>query len=270
MTDTKITSFKGFDKDLKCRDFQYEVGETYTHDGKVIACSSGFHACENPFDVFNYYALYSSRFAVVVQSGDVAREADGDSKLASAKITIEAELSMPDYVKRCVAWLVDKTKDAATTGDYAPAATTGYRAPAATTGDYAPAATTGNSAPAATTGDYAPSATTGYRAPAATTGDRAPAATTGDYAPAATTGYRAPAATTGDYAPAATTGNSAPAASIGRFAKAKAGAGSGLCLAEYDNNFKLIHMFASMVGQKGIKPDTWYSLKDGKPVECDQ
>uniref|UniRef100_UPI0040486691 DUF7666 domain-containing protein n=1 Tax=Yoonia sp. TaxID=2212373 RepID=UPI0040486691 len=207
MTDTKITSFKGFDKDLKCRDFQYEVGETYTHDGKVIACSSGFHACENPFDVFNYYALYSSRFAVVVQSGDVAREADGDSKLASAKITIEAELSMPDYVKRCVAWLVDKTKDAATTGDYAPAATTGYRAPAATTGDYAPAATTGNSA---------------------------------------------------------------PAASIGRFAKAKAGAGSGLCLAEYDNNFKLIHMFASMVGQKGIKPDTWYSLKDGKPVECDQ
>ena len=151
--------------------------------------------------------------------------------------------------------------EAATTGDWANAATTGYRANAATTGEGANAATTGEGANAATTGD---------RANAATTGDRANAATTGEGADAATTGYKANAATTGDWANAATTGEGAIAASLGINAKAQASAGGAIVLAGRDNTGRLLHVFASKVGENGIKPDVWYALNEsGKPVEAE-
>lgn len=50
-----ITGFKGFDKDLKCKDYQYEVGKEFEEEGKIEACSKGFHFCENPLDVLGYY-----------------------------------------------------------------------------------------------------------------------------------------------------------------------------------------------------------------------
>ena len=101
----KIISYKGFDSNLKCRDFQFEVGKTYTHTGVVKACESGFHACENPWDVLSYYNIADSRFCVVEQSGDLQRHGD-DSKIASASITISAELTLPEFVKVCVNWLL--------------------------------------------------------------------------------------------------------------------------------------------------------------------
>ena len=83
-----ITAFKGFDKNIQCRGYQFEIGKTHTHEGEVEACSSGFHSCENPLDVLNYYPLISddgslNRFASVKASGTISRH-DGDSKIASA------------------------------------------------------------------------------------------------------------------------------------------------------------------------------------------
>ena len=137
-----------------------------------------------------------------------------------------------------------------TTDEGANAATTGYRANAATTGYSANAATTGNSANAATTG---------HGANAATTGDRANAATTG---------YRANAATTGYGANAATTGEGAIAAALGYASKAKAENGGAIVIVNRAGDMSIRHIFASKVGENGIKPGVWYELSaDGKPVE---
>lgn len=105
-----IRAYKGFDKNLQCRGVQFEVGQTYEHDGKVSACESGFHACENPFDVWSYYPL-DSRYAVVELGGEVSR-CDDDSKIAAARITISAEIALPQIISDGVAYLMGLCKDA--------------------------------------------------------------------------------------------------------------------------------------------------------------
>ena len=102
----EIKTFKGFDAQLKCRGFQYVVGATYEHTGKVSACNSGFHACENPADVWSYYPPGISRYAETVQSGTIARHPD-DSKIASAKITVTCEITLHSMIERVVKWIVD-------------------------------------------------------------------------------------------------------------------------------------------------------------------
>ncbi|EAU7106851.1 hypothetical protein E0519_02565, partial [Salmonella enterica subsp. enterica serovar Potsdam] len=104
----EIVTFKGFNKDLKCRDFQFEIGKTFHHDGKVEACGSGFHACECPFDVFSYYSPADSRFAEPISFGITDREEDGDTKIASASITIKAELTLPQFIQRGIEWIWSK------------------------------------------------------------------------------------------------------------------------------------------------------------------
>ena len=71
-TETQLVKgFKGFDKNLKCRNYQFEIGKTFVHKGEVKACNSGFHFCENPIDVLHYYAAGNSRFCEVEGSGEV-------------------------------------------------------------------------------------------------------------------------------------------------------------------------------------------------------
>ena len=100
-------AYKGFDKELKCREYKFEVGKNYVHNGKVEACRSGFHACENPFDVWSYYGVYESRFAIVEMSGDLSRSGD-DSKIASASITIKAELNLARFIDAAIKWVWER------------------------------------------------------------------------------------------------------------------------------------------------------------------
>ena len=239
-----MKAYKGFTKDMKCRGFQFEEGKTYEEDTASL-CKSGFPACENPLDVFSYYGPADSVYHEV-ELEDVAPRREEDSKVCAKRITVGAKLSIKDMIKASVLFVFEKAKEAnKTTGACAHAATTGTRAHAATTGDYAHAATTGT------------------RAHAATTGACAHAATTGACAHAATTGNYAHAVTTGDYAHAATTGKNSISVSLGIDGKAKASAGSWIVCAEYDNDLNLIAVRSEKVDGKIIKPDTWYSLKNG-------
>ena len=98
-----IKSYKGFDKDLKCRGFQYEIGKEY-EEPEADACRAGFHACERPLDVFNHYCPANSKFCEVEQSGELSRDTD-DSKVASTKIKIGAEIGIPGLVKAQIEWV---------------------------------------------------------------------------------------------------------------------------------------------------------------------
>ena len=151
-----IVAYKGFDKDLKCRGFQYEVGKEY-EEPDAKACEKGFHACEMPLDVLSYYEPgKQSRYCVVEQSGVISKHSD-DTKVASSKIKIGAEIGIPglvkaqiEYVKsRCTTNEVGKDKTALT-GGYMSALTGGDWS-ALTGGDWS--ALTGGDGSALTGGD---------------------------------------------------------------------------------------------------------------------
>lgn len=143
----EIVTFKGFNKDLTCRDFQFAIGETFHHDGKVEACGSGFHACECPFDVFSYYPPAESRYAETISFGVIDREEEGDTKIASASITIKAELTLPQFIQRGIEWIwskIDKSlEQQIMTGDWSAATNTGDWSAAEVSGSQSVAASLG-------------------------------------------------------------------------------------------------------------------------------
>ena len=144
--DNIIRGFKGFDKDLKCRGFQYEIGKDYEHEGEVKCCERGFHFCENPFDVFRYYLPCDSRYCEV--ECDVnADKANDDSKVATSHIHISSEIGLNGLIKAGVKFILDKVnyKDtkSTNTGDYSAATNTGDRSAATNTGDQSAATNTG-------------------------------------------------------------------------------------------------------------------------------
>src|ERR1051326_8032783 len=145
MSDT-VVAYKGFDRNFQCRDHQFEVGKTYTVNGKIAVCENGFHACEAPFDVWGYYSPANSRFASVEMSGELARHC-GDSKIAAASITIKTENSLPDFLKRGVDWILNhvdfKSAPATNTGNCSAATNTGDQSAATNTGDQSAATNTG-------------------------------------------------------------------------------------------------------------------------------
>ncbi len=230
-----VTAYKGFKQDLTCRGYQFEIGGTYKHEGEVEACASGFHSCEYPLDVFGYYAPGYSRFAIVKASGQLSRH-DDDSKIASATLVVEAEISMPTMISRALDWImskVDKSVEQTVVGGTA--SNTGNRSAASNTGDYSAASNTGNRSAASNTGDYSA------------------------------------ASNTGDYSAAEVSGKESVAASLGIEGRARASAGSAIVLCHRDDEGRLIHIRASKVGENGVEPDTWYQLNaEGEFVEFDE
>ncbi|WP_427197588.1 DUF7666 domain-containing protein [Pseudomonas aeruginosa] len=224
-----VTAYKGFKQDLTCRGYQFEIGGTYKHEGEVEACASGFHSCEYPLDVFGYYAPGESRFAIVKASGQLSRH-DDDSKIASATLVVEAEISMPTMISRALDWIMSKVdksveqtvvgETASNTGNQSAASNTGNRSAASNTGDYSAASNTGNRSAASNTGDYSAASNTGNRSAASNTGDYSAASNTGDYSAASNTGNRSAASNTGNQSAASNTGNRSAASNTGDYSAA--------------------------------------------------
>ena len=275
--------FKGFDKDLKCRDFQYEIGKEYTEE-KADICNCGFHACEFPMDVFGYYHPSDSRYCEV-ELEENGQKSSNDSKRVGKKISVKAEIGIAgiikagvEYIKEQVNWEDDK---ATNTGYRSAATNTGYQSAATNTGDYSAATNTGYRSAATNTGDYSAATNTGYRSAATNTGYQSAATNTGDYSAATNTGDYSAATNTGDYSAATNTGyrsaaivegKESIALATGIESKAKGKIGCFIVLAEWkeiNNEYHIVDVKSAKVDGENIKEDTFYMLKDGKFVEVD-
>ena len=138
--------YKGTDKDMKCRGFQYKLGEAAVFDGEPHLCRAGLHACEQPIDVLNHYAPNKSRyFEADAEEVTDERESD-DSKIVAKKMTLKAEIGVPGLVKAQIEYVksqigfddaikrANAEKKNHATGDRGAASATGYRGAASATG----------------------------------------------------------------------------------------------------------------------------------------
>ena len=243
-----IKSYKGFDKNLKCRDFQYEIGKEYEMDGEIKVCSRGFHACESPLEVFDYYPMIGSRFCEVEQDGNISKE-DRGTKICSSKIKIKAELKLADMINLGVEWLKEITspeKIKTSIKDNS-------------SGDDAKIGSSGKYAKIGSSGDYAQIGSSGYNAQIGSSGDGAQIGSSGDYAKIGSSG---------DGAKIDSTGEGCVIMCAGINSVAKASKGSWITLSEwsYSNKKKRyipVCVKTEFVDGEKIKADTYYKLAGG-------
>ena len=276
-----ITAYKGFNQDLTCRGFQYEIGKEYEMDGNIECCNHGFHACESPLEVLDHYFLDDdcrlARYCEVEQSGTLDKENDESTKVASSKIKIKAELKFADFIKLGVEWIKEKvnqsdSKDAMLSDNG------GYSAQIGSSGDYAKIGSSGNSAQIGSSGNYAKIGSSGDYAKIGSSGDSAKIGSSGYsaqigssgyYAKIGSSGYSAQIGSSGDYAKINSTGEDSVICCAGHNSIAKAKKGSWITLSEWvysDEKGRYVPkcVKTEQVDGERIKEDTWYKLIDGE------
>ena len=227
MSKNVIKSYKGFDKDMKCRDFQYEVGKEYDMDGEIKCCNRGFHACKSPLEVWDYYDMLNSRFAEVEQSGKIDEE-EKSTKVCSSHIKIKAELKLADIINIGVEWLKDITSPSKVKTDGALSdngvrkkqiGSSGYSAKIGSSGDSAKIGSSGDSAQIGSSGDSAKIGSSGDYAKIGSSGDYAQIGSSGDYAQIGSSGDSAQIGSSGDSAKIGSSGDYAKIGSSGDYAQ---------------------------------------------------
>ena len=254
-----IIAYKGFDKDLKCRCFQYEVGKTYKHEGEVKCCNSGFHACENPLDVLKFYNDFDSRYCKVEQSGAFSKNED---KTASSEIKIVFEIGFVGMFNAGVEWIkkitnpqeiIKDTKcgDGDSQCDNAQIGSSGYNAQIGSSGDNAQIGSSGNGAQIGISGNNARIGSSGYNAQIGSSGN---------YAQIGSSGNGAQIGSSGDNSVICCSGNNS-------IVKAKKGSWITLSSWRYSDETKCnipVCVKTEYVDGERIKEDTWYKLVDGE------
>ena len=284
-----MKAYKGFDKNLKCRGFQYEIGKEY-EEKEAKVCEKGFHACTNPLNVLQYYPpCYENRYCEVEQDGEFSENVD-NSKVASTKIKISNEISLEELIQAAMDKSGESENYSVNTDNHTVSENTkncsialneGYRSMAANAGKYSLATTTRSFTVAANTGDYSAVLSDGYRSIAANTGDRSAAISYGEDTVAINAGsesiainkaVESVALNIGDRAEASVTQEGSIAIATGIQSKAKGGLGSAIVLVERTTwngyRYPLNDIKAAIVDGEKIKADTWYMLKNGEFVEA--
>ena len=282
--------YKGTDKDMKCRGFQFELGKEY-EEAEAVLCEKGFHGCEYPLDVFAHYAPADSRFFVADLDGVTDEEEEGDSKRTGTKIKLRAEIGIAGIVKAAVEYIKEKAESSKNqTGNWSAETNTGHRSAATNTGNWSAATNTGDWSAATNTGNRSAATNTGDCSAATNTGDCSAATNTGDFSAATNTGYRSAATNTGDrsaatntgYCSAATNTGDRSAATVdgkesiaivtGVDSKASGAIGCWLVLTERGDwngdTCPIKEVRAVKVDGGAIKPGVFYKLENGEVVEA--
>ena len=221
----KIKGFKGFDKDLKCRGFQYEVGKEYEQKGEIRCCDNGFHFCENPFDALDYYNPATSRYCKVEGEGKIDK---GIKKVAVSHIHIGDELNWPNFINACVKFIFDKVNwnsvhminndnysVAKNNCVYSVAMNDGKHSVATNTGDCSVAMNAGFKSVATNTGECSVAMNYGYKSVAMNDGYKSVAMNSGDMSAAKNIGKCSVAINVGDDSIVTNSGIRSIAANIG-------------------------------------------------------
>ena len=278
-----IKSYKGFNKDMTCRGFQYEEGKEYEEE-TADACHSGFHACEYPLDCLGYYSPNESVYHEVEQNGEFDRGED-DSKVASTKIKIGARLDISGLVKAAIDFTMSRVKkEAESDEDCGASSATGDYGASSATGNCGASSATGYKGASSATGDYGASSATGNCGASSATGYKGASSATGDYGASSATGNCGASSATGYKGASSANDSESVAVAWGYKGKAMGVIGSHIVLAEWkyigskeDDRYDRAEQEAwEFVGAKmfrvdgeKVKPDTWYRLENGELVEVE-
>ena len=277
-----MKGYKGFNKDMTCRNKQY-AENTVFEEAEAEICSSGMHFCENPFAVLDYYGFVGANGALnefaEVEALDECKT-DDNEKYCTKKLKIGAKIGITGLIKAFVDFTFSKIdfKNASesNTGNWSAATNTGNQSAATNTGNwsaatntgYRSAATnTGNQSAATNTGNQSAATNTGNQSAATNTGDQSAATNTGNWSAATNTGNWSVATNTGNWSAAAVGGNGSVAIATGYESKAKANVGSAIVVCERDDNYNLIGIKAAIIDGKNLKADTYYTLINGEFIE---
>ena len=271
-----MKAYKGFDKRLRCRGFQYEVGKEYQEPVAEL-CLKGFHACENPLDTFRYYPPTDSRYCEVEIDDNGQRNSE-NSKVCGEKIKIVSEIGLDGVIKAGAQFIFELCKGSAedhASGVSGNAAASGERGNAAASGESGNAAASGVRGNAAASGESGNAAASGWSGNAAASGESGNAAASGESGNAAASGVSGNAAASGVRGTATVTGRNGRASAIGgqciavawgNNSLAKGALGNWIVVSEHDSGGIVDAKLARVDGEI-IKADTWYTLRRGKIVE---
>ena len=287
-----MRAFKGFNKDLTCRGYQYEEGKEF-HTERAECCDTGFHACEYPLDCFGYYDPAHSVFHEVELSGEMDKSND-NTKVCATDIKIGARLSIAGLVKMAIDFTMSKVnKEAGSDERHGFASATGYKGASSATGDYGASSATGNYGASSATGNYGASSATGDYGASSATGNYGASSATGDYGASSATGYKGASSATGNCGASSATGYKGAssvsdptgvAVAWGHEARAKGCKGAHLILSDwkyvgarysdgdymdpYDKeSWELTGAKMVVVDGEKIKEDTYYRCIEGEIVE---
>ena len=263
--------YKATDKDMKCRDFQYELGKTAEVDADIELCERGLHACEMPLDVLGYYPPGDGSRYFEAELEDVSNEKrSDDTKRVGKKLTLSAELGIPGLVKAQVEYVkaqcdFDNAIKKANAEKKNNA--TGWSGAASATGVSGAASATGVRGAASATGESGAASATGEMGAASATGVRGAASATGESGAASATGWSGAASATGESGAASATGKSCVAMTTGFLGRVMGDIGNAIVCVERRDNGEIADILAGIVDGETLKPGVWYTVKHGEWVE---